>query len=316
MAQKPQLKNSTVYINQAVLQHQVTLVLGSAALAFVQLQFEHTQQSYKQLYFNRSELVDIRAQLQTTFLGQAYVYVCSGYTELSASQKKALVQFLQGYDGPHTVVLVLDKECPMLKALQLPMLQIPTTCTYDTAKQVVRYLPVRSSMQIAQFLQNMYTYKKQYTLQELLLLYGYSQVVGRQQKIFFETWVHRLVPSDSSLFELSDLLLAKKKQPFMKLWQRMYSQYSEIFWVVFWLEQCYKAYFYIYFSESKQVSYAKGIGHRLPFAFLRDGWRRQNKYELARAQQNLYAIDSAVKTGSSLDLVYMWPVKYVSNYFL
>ena len=144
-----------------------------------------------------------------------------------------------------------------------------------------------------------YKIKNSYSLDELYLLKNYQDLLGADSKIFYQSWIARLVTADTSLFTLSQLFFEKKEKEFLKLWLQIKPLYSDMFWISYWSDQVYRAYFFIRFTHEENYATSKQVSFGLPFSFLKQTYKTYQLHELQGFHQAMYAIDIALKNGGS-----------------
>ena len=105
--------------------------------------------------------------------------------------------------------------------------------------------------------------------------------------------------SEHSLFQLSKYLLFRDSAPFYILWAEIVYLYSPQFWISFWSEQLFRAYYFILYQKQNDFRLSKQIGLRLPFEFIKSGWRYLDINLLKEAHHLLYQIDYNLKNGGS-----------------
>jgi hypothetical protein len=105
------------------------------------------------------------------------------------------------------------------------------------------------------------------------------------------------VTPQASLFALSDAIFQKNKKLALPLWHSVRDTFSIQFWLSFWSEQTWRAYWYIILMRAGRVSDAKKIAYRLPYSFIQKVWRQYDPNALIKAHAFLYDIDSASKNG-------------------
>jgi hypothetical protein len=87
----------------------------------------------------------------------------------------------------------------------------------------------------------------------------------------------------------------------------MQESYPQLFWIVFWSEQVWRAHFVVTFLKDNNITQARSMSRRLPFSFIKTLWKKYSLKELAEANSFLYKADYAAKTGSTfctLDLFF------------
>ncbi|MGZ6254748.1 MAG: hypothetical protein ACXWL5_02080 [Candidatus Chromulinivorax sp.] len=254
-----------------------------------------------------------KVQLSTSFLGMSCLYWLGNLTVVKGKQKDDLFAFLKNYDGPHKIILFLDN----LSFEQQHIMHIPLKDAYflQDAKTFCGSLNLQQVSKVAFFLQQIYKIKNSYTLDELCFMMQYQHTVPADAKEFYQTWINRLVVPESSLFTLSQLFFEKKAEQFFTMWFSIKDMYGEIFWVSYWSEQLYKAYFFIRFTQDQNFAAAKQMSFGLPFSFMKTTYKQYQLDELQRAHDKLFFIDCALKNGGNNYLIDQWYVDFFEDQF-
>ena len=81
-----------------------------------------------------------------------------------------------------------------------------------------------------------------------------------------------------------------------------------MFWIAFWTNKLFRAYYFIQFFKKKDFAQARSISYGLPFMFVKRDWQNFSLDQLSKYHDFLYTSDFKFKTGStfySLDLFYL-----------
>ena len=113
------------------------------------------------------------------------------------------------------------------------VIQLEKEYAYDAIKPISSLYPEKNLTGIIYFLRALFQKKKLYPLEELCLLLQYQSVLGKNKDLFLEQWFSKLAVDDYSLFYLSELFFAKKREEFVGYWALVFDEYSEMFWVSF-----------------------------------------------------------------------------------
>jgi len=244
-----------------------------------------------------TDLVDLFSQLSTSFLGTTAVYWLGEISNYRPTDQKKLQSFLQSYQGPHLIMLYVSEKNTLEPQYGL-IVQMEKEYSYDGVKAISALYPEQDFSGIVYFLRLLFQKKRLYGLEELALLLQYQTVLGKNQDLFFEQWFSKISVDDYSLFQVSELFFAKKNLQFVEYWNSIYDQYSEMFWVSFWSDQLFKAYFFISQMQKNKIV-AKNETYGLPFSFLKVDWKKHNLAELQACHQKIYHIDNSLKNGAS-----------------
>jgi len=240
-----------------------------------------------------------KSQLETSFLGMNCNYWLGNTSTLKPKQKDQIINYLISYSGPHKVMVFVDAKTEIKRSDNMTVVTIKDKYFFDDAKKLWADQDIKNSQKTAVFIRQIYKIKNSFTLDELFLLKNYQDLVTANSKEFYESWVTRLVVPDTSLFTLSQLLFEKKEKPFFQLWLQIKSLYSEMFWVSFWSDQFYRAYFFIAFTQEENFLAVKQVSYGLSFSFMKQSYKKYNLNELKLVHSALYAIDTALKNGGN-----------------
>lgn len=253
------------------------------------------------------EVAAFQATLSQGFLGNAEVLWC----DLSLGSKKPakwtheVMRSLQGYQGPHAVWMVCDAEM----AEQLPAawmrIQIPdvvmgsemgdlaTFCDLPRARDVLAHGMMRIS-------------DDQMSVDEALVLLRHAEYVPTKEWAAADEYLQKFLPVHASLQMLSELFFKQDYAAFFAYWAQIGDQYGEMFWVAFWSEQLWRAYWVCFFMNKGQQTRARAVSFRLPPAFLGGLWRRQDREMLRNGYEQLFFFDCCVKKGGLFALHELW----------
>lgn len=257
----------------------------------------------------------LKSQLATSFLGMSCTYWLGDISSLKTKQKDDLLQYLAQYQGPHNVMLFLDAKTQLSASASLLIVTIKDKYFMQDAKELFMSTDLKEAQKIALFLAALYKIKNSFSLDELCMLRNYQDLISVDAKEFYSSWVTRLVVPDSSLFTLSQLFFEKKQEAFFELWLTMGSLYSEMFWVSFWSDQLYRAYFFIAFSQVDNFAAAKQVSFGLSFSFMKQTYKQYQLQELVAAHDVLYDIDTALKNGGHKYLIDQFYVEFLNGVF-
>ena len=249
----------------------------------------------------------IQIDLQTTFLGQTFLYWFSDLGLLSSKKKKAdFLVFLTSYQGPHKIIGCIDSEQEInLKAGHI--IEFQDTYSSEQILKLDFLYEGQKPEVVSYFLAKLYRKRKQYSIDQLCILLEYASLLGKNIDQFFERWLDEIATSDVSLYAVSQYFFEKNPKKFFELFKQVRYQYSEPFWTSFFSEQLFKAYWFVVHkgqipTEQKQMTFG------LPFSFMKNDWKLHKKSTLQLAHQKIYEIDLAIKSGANdkqLDLFAM-----------
>lgn len=257
------------------------------------LQGLKTQHSVTVFSFIEHTFSDFESTALTTFLGQTSVIWLGDCSEYDASLKKKLNTFLKKYTGPHTIIAFFDeKDCDDKDV----SIAYEKNFDFETVQLFFQYTLGKHIASEHRFVQG-------YSCEEIITLYIYTFFINDPQLLIKSGWVEKLFNHDTSLFELSKLFFAKKKEAFFILWKRIGQNYAPVFWTVFWSEQLWNAFLVVHLRKNNEFNTAKQVQGRLPFSFLQYDWQQYTPRELQRAHHTVSNIDRDLKLSASADVI-------------
>lgn len=238
--------------------------------------------------------------LAMSFLGQTNKYWINGLL-LDAKARKAVYVDLANYTGPHQIWLFVETSTTLPKlanGLEIVLDQNLTSLT----PQLVKLLPVATNhYRVNLFLKKVQQKIGVLTLDQLCLVAQYAMVM-RDAEEFNDQLAVKLVSSEQSLFELSRHFLFRDAKAFYQCWTAVSDAYPIPFWLTFWSEQIFKALWFIHHQKRNEYQQAKQIGFRLPFDFMKSGWKYLSVERLRQAHSQLYQIDYEFKNGGTPEI--------------
>jgi hypothetical protein len=305
------------YITQALsaLRNQQTSVIVFKAPAYSHIFFMQFFETIKTQESIDIKTIDIqsgdfifKSQLSTSFLGMECIYWLGDVSVLKTKQKDDLLTYITKYQGPHKIIVFVDEKSEIVENVHLIVLHIQDKYFAQDAKSLWINQDSKQAQKTTMFLQEIYKIKNSFTLDELCLLKNYQDLIAGDAKEFYGSWIQRLVIPDTSLFTLSQLLFEKKEEAFFKLWLAIKPLYADMFWISFWSDQLYRAYFFIAFTQQANFAAVKQVSFGLSFSFMKQSYKQYQLDELQRFHQAFYAIDTALKNGGNsyqIDQVYV-----------
>ncbi len=235
----------------------------------------------------------VLAQLETSFLGTTTLYWLRDLSALSAREQSFWYDYCARYSGPNGVwFFVQDNK---QKHSYPVIISVPEAIDKSLFSTLGYFFDIRLSARNKQFITQLFKERSTLQLDTACLLLEYMQLVGADNKMFFNDILCSLVPSDESLFVLSTVFLAKKSTAFYSQWQQLGSQYSEQFWCSFFSDLLWRGAQYIRLARQNDMISARKIAYRLPFSFIKFDWRKLNQQELVAAHAFIYDADFRFK---------------------
>lgn len=256
------------------------------------------------------DFASVKGKLETSFLGQTVFYWLRNVSDSSAKIRKELLNYLSTYAGPNNVAFfAYHTDVPRVEPRWLDVIipeEIDRNQFVALATQMYG-MQEAYARQSAPLLMNSQTAASM-QLDDACLLTQYAMLIGSKNiSSFTQEWLDRLIKPKSSLFILAKHFFAKDARSFFPVWLHISKQYPIQFWIAFWSEQIWSAALYVSLMRKNDRMEAKKVAGRLPVTFLQKNWRDYSIRELKRAHDCIYAIDYAIKNGSSeigLELFY------------
>lgn len=263
-------------------------------------------QQFISLEIGQHTHAEIRAQLETSFLGQQSVYWLRNLSDESAQETRSWIGYLQEYAGPHTI-LFFAPESLLPSKHSFHTISVPDAVDAPLFELLLTIIATMSEHNAHNFAKKAIARYRTISLDQAYLIAHYVQLSGRSINEFIHEWLDKLLVADASLFALSTAFFAHNTQNFFLLWSQLEHLYSPQFWVSFWSEQLWRAYWFVRFMEAGDNLEAKKISYRLPFSFMQKDWRRYDAEQLKKFHAQIYAADFQLKNNSgsfSLDVMY------------
>jgi len=249
----------------------------------------------------------LQATLSQTMLGASYFYWLGNISALPAKNKELVLSYAATYQGPHVIALFVDDNEKVGFKAKDAVIEIPAMVDFILFEELAKafnYILVGKKREVAQ---QIFSLVRTINLDEACMLYHYLELVSSKAYEEYVAYLAQLVGASPSLQQLSEAFFARNAQEFFRVWSMVYHEYPEMFWVVFWSEQVWRAYHVVQFLTKKDFVAAKRMSFRLPYSFVNRDWKKAKAAELSKFYERLYSIDFAIKQGStfySLDFLY------------
>lgn len=277
--------------------------------------FEFLERNQKLPYSKRSLLAEnlkneYHSYLEQSILGNYSFYWLGNLSEQAKNTK--LLNYLSNYDGLHIISFFIPND---FKNFKLPknalQIEIDSNINIDEAKKIIAlFSPKMPDKKIA-MLSKIFNGRNDIDIDSVCMLVNYFELININALDSSFAYIAKIFGMQPVLSQLSNAFWTKNTKDFFYIWQKIESSYPEVFWVIFWSEQVWKAYHTILFLNQKNFVKAKQISYGLPFSFINKDFKNFRLVDLTYLYESLYDIDFAIKKGSefySLDLFYL-------NYF-
>lgn len=252
-----------------------------------------------------------RSKLHTTFLGMTSYFWLQN-SQMTEKEYSFLMHELSSYEGPNTVALYVPDTFSIIAHAKHCVVSVPAQIDQKMFAQCAQLFDKKmSNASIAKlFLSN-----PTFSLDSMCVMMQYLSVLGTHIDPFIDEWMPKIVKPENSLFTLSTHFFGKKSKPFFELWNKMGSEYADVFWLTYWSEQLWRAYHFVDLTGKRQHNDAKKMSMRLPFSFMQRDWRQFSTTELKNAHNDIYALDYNLKNGGSVVGLQLFYSKFFSGEF-
>lgn len=250
--------------------------------------------------------IDFSSALKQEFLGIKTFYWL-GFFEDKKSDNLSKILF--NYSGPNYIALFTDQEKILNNfSPDTVAILLPDTIDKFLFKKILNFFEINLSRQKIDLLDKIYSVIINLNLDQVFNLCRYLELISVKNLDDFYNYILNIVSGVSpSLNLLSQYFWSRKPELFFKIWEQVYKDYSDMFWVSYWSEQIWKAYFVCKFLQDNKFGQAKSLTYGLSYNFIKLDYKNYSLKDLQSYYQFIYDIDYKVKIGStftSLDLFY------------
>lgn len=253
---------------------------------------------------------DFHAQLEQSILGNYNFYWLGNLSEHSKNTK--FLNYVFNYNGPHIISFFISSDFKGLKLCRdSTLVMIDSEIGIDDAKSIIAFLSPKMSDKKVSLVNKVFSSKNKIGLDSICMLINYFELMNVNLMDELCGYLEPIFGQQPLLSNLATAFWTKNSKEFFRVWSEICKDYPDVFWVIFWSEQVWKAYNTIYFLNQKNFIKAKQCGYGLPYSFINKDFKNFKLEDLRNLYEFLYKIDFAIKTGStfySLDLFYL-------NYF-
>jgi hypothetical protein len=264
------------------------------------------QQPIINLAVREKSLRNIKAILETSFLGSTNWYGIYDLEQCSKQDAAALCTYLMQYRGPHTLIICFTADFSVPAELKKKALVIPSELSGAQIAELCSTILLPSGRNYTEVMQSLANKSGQISLEQFLVSLPYAPMVNKFTAVAFKVqYLPRLINADAgSLFAFTDLLWQKKRPEFYATWARFQNLYTPHFWISFWSDQFFRAACYAQAMHKNDTTVANSLAARkLSFFYIKTGWRSANVDLLISLHDALYRIDYLSKTGSTTDMI-------------
>lgn len=233
---------------------------------------------------------DLISELSFSFLGNRSFFWLGNIDNLSAKIKQDLLLFVQNYKGPNILSFFSSEDCGVESKVEIPAIDDFTT------KQIIFNFCINNKKAIdtKAFFEK---FDNVLNVDQVILLSNYANVVGLRSNEFFKNWSSKIVQSESSIFTLTTYFFSKNLKQFLNYWLKIKDNFPDTFWTVFWMDQAFRAYWFIFYKQQKDYKNMKKVSFKLPFSFINGDFQKSSLSVLLQLQDDLYMADCNLKQG-------------------
>ncbi len=203
-------------------------------------------------------------------------------------------------------LIIISSEAAFAK--QLPSRHLQVDCSFPAtlplAKELALALGYQPSPEKDKLLASLFPTWKKVDDVYRYVLYTSNTSHRYCPDIFHYCQGEELSPA---LFELSKAFFSKTASRFFELHASFTTHYPPLFFVSYWGDQWWRAFHYISAMREGKAEAAKIAGQRLPFSFLKEGWKKYSPEHFKTLLYLLCHVDYRFKQGYSnlwIDVLY------------
>ena len=268
---------------------------------------------YKNLIFESTDKSELHSSLTQTFLGQTYFYWLGNCT-IQSTDKKGIkfIDFLSTYKGPHFIGLYLDKIKgeKFTKKSTFQIIEIEEEFNENDVATILDFFKINLTAEKRNFLHHLLSQNNyNLNLDSILMMLNYIDLIKLDKNGETLNYLSSIIGKQTtSLNLLAKQFFEQKPKELFNTWSKLQNDFSDVFWISFWAEKIYRAYFVVKFLQNKNFTKAKSLSFGLPYSFLNKDWKNFSLNRLSNYYNFLYTNDFKVKIGSTfcfIDLFYL-----------
>ncbi|MFH1644288.1 MAG: hypothetical protein ABIA74_03870 [bacterium] len=252
------------------------------------------------------------SELKQSFLGQSNFYWLSNFSDkLTAKNKIEILDFLSNYQGPHVISLFLSQDEKVINQINsdtVEFIDIIQDVDFDVFLKILDLFDKKIAFQKLEIVSSQFFANSTHSLDSICMLINYLELINIRDLKEFNEYISLIVGSNPSLYFLSEAFFAKKEKEFLNLWQDLRNDYTDMFWIFYWSDQIWRAYYVVKYLNQKDFINARKMSFRLPANFIKRDYKQFDLNNLVNSYDFLFTIDFSIKKGSSffsLDLFYL-----------
>jgi len=238
------------------------------------------------------------ASLQQSFLGSSEVYwlLSPEYSAKAAKVRNQATEFLRNYRGPHALwLLVNEQQAAELSGVR--KIVIHSRISGNELSEMAAYLKFERSLKLLEACHLVHK-KDEFSLDTALALLWHADYVPARNLEPAHDFLKQLLPQEHSLTHLAEFFFNGQTAAFLQSWRDQEPGYGDMFWISFWAEQLWRAYWVTFYLKRGQQTRAKSMSFRLPHSFIQSGWRKQQCSTLLKQYEEVVRFDTLLKRGA------------------
>lgn len=271
---------------------------------------------YQRLFLDTTEKTTLYGALNQSILGMYSFFWLGDLTEEKETNRwLEFAHFVLNYKGPHIISYFVNNSSKLLANKSIDAIVLPTELSLSQVIECAAFFDITFDTKKMALLKKIIPPEALPSLDFTCMLVTYLELISTKYLYDYMPFLESISGTSPSLTLLAEQFFSKNAHAFFQTWSKLSEKYPEVFWIAFWSEQIWRAYHVIENLNQKNFAQAKRMSFRLPYAFIKRDWQQTNPHSLLAAYEFLYAIDYAIKNGSSfcsLDLFYM---KYFTSQF-
>ncbi|MBD3231075.1 hypothetical protein GF322_00240 [Candidatus Dependentiae bacterium] len=313
------IKNKNFWSKQRVL----FLISANYPVLFLKKMFKKLEEqkllpaSLQKLSFDLMDNSQILSHLQQSFLGQSIFWWLGEYNFRKTDKNKLkILEFFLKYKGPNFISLYVDDNRFPIKINDQMKVEIDEKINYKQFKSILLFFEKQFNSSKINLIKNLFENKRKISIELVCSIIDYLEFVNANNVDIFQEYLLSILNfENSSLYKLTEYFFCKKTANFFTLWSKIYKDYPEIFWINFWAEKLWKAYYVVRYLKQEDFATARSLSFSLPFNFIKEDWKNVDLTTIKKSYDFLYNADFAIKTGSKFCILDLFYVNYFTNNF-
>lgn len=245
------------------------------------------------------DAISLESLFNQLVLGSVEWYWLGDCTPLFSEKKyEQHAKIIKSYQGPHCLIYFIDEK--KVAAVSHKVVTLPALLQESDMDQCLQLLGKKNLYaRKKKVIEALFKKVKALSLDKVLHCINYLELVNASSQEELLSYFLPLYEEDHSLFTLSNFFFAHDRDNFFSTWSVVEKKYPAPFWISFWSDQIWRAYFTTIFLKKGAIDKARTMSKRLPFAFIKAHWKYTSLEELEAAYTFLFRSDYAFKTGST-----------------